>query len=120
MQYKTVPAMPDIRFSAIGFGCWSLGGGSGWRESSDAESIATIHRALDLGVTLLDTAEAYGQGRSEGHARKPMADGGDGADRKADLEQVEEYRPTDTGKFHDVFASTISGAATPPRQPAGL
>lgn len=65
MQYKTVPAMPDIRFSAIGFGCWSLGGGSGWRESSDADSIATIHRAIDSGITFFDTAPVYGFGGSE-------------------------------------------------------
>lgn len=65
MLYKTVPAMPDIRFSAIGFGCWSLGGGSRWRDSSDAESIATIHRALDCGITFFDTAPVYGFRGSE-------------------------------------------------------
>ena len=65
MQYKTVPAMPDIRFSAIGFGCWSLGGGSGWRESSDSDSIATIHRAIECGITFFDTAPVYGFGGSE-------------------------------------------------------
>lgn len=65
MQYKTVPAMPDIRFSAIGFGCWSLGGGSRWRDSSDAESVATIHRAIDCGVTFFDTAPVYGFRGSE-------------------------------------------------------
>ena len=57
--------MPDIRFSAIGFGCWSLGGGSGWRESSDAESIATIQRAIECGITFFDTAPVYGFGESE-------------------------------------------------------
>ena len=57
--------MPDIRFSAIGFGCWSLGGGSRWRDSSDAESIATIHRAIDCGVTFFDTAPVYGFRGSE-------------------------------------------------------
>ncbi len=65
MLYKTVPAMPDIRFSAIGFGCWSLGGGSRWRDSSDAKSIATIHRAVDCGITFFDTAPVYGFRGSE-------------------------------------------------------
>ena len=65
MQYKTVPAMPDIRFSAIGFGCWSLGGGSGWRDFSDAELIATIYKAIECGITFFDTAPVYGFGTSE-------------------------------------------------------
>jgi aryl-alcohol dehydrogenase-like predicted oxidoreductase len=65
LLYKTVSAMPDIRFSAIGFGCWSLGGGSGWRESSDADSIATIHRAIECGITFFDTAPVYGFSGSE-------------------------------------------------------
>ena len=57
--------MPDVRFSAIGFGCWSLGDGSRWRDSSDAESTATIHRAIDCGITFFDTAPVYGFGGSE-------------------------------------------------------
>jgi aryl-alcohol dehydrogenase-like predicted oxidoreductase len=57
--------MPGVRFSAIGFGCWSLGGGSRWRDSSDAESTATIHRALECGITFFDTAPVYGFGGSE-------------------------------------------------------
>jgi aryl-alcohol dehydrogenase-like predicted oxidoreductase len=65
VQFKTVRAIPDIRFSAIGFGCWSLGGGSGWRDSSDKESIATIHRAIECGITFFDTAPVYGFGGSE-------------------------------------------------------
>ena len=65
MQYKTVAAMPDIRFSAIGFGSWSLGSGSGWSGSSNADSIATVHRAMDCGITFFDTAPVYGFGGSE-------------------------------------------------------
>ncbi|MDR3497158.1 MAG: aldo/keto reductase [Ancalomicrobiaceae bacterium] len=65
MKYNTVAAMPDIRFSAIGFGCWSLGSGSGWLDSSDDESTATIHRALECGIRFFDTAPVYGFGGSE-------------------------------------------------------
>lgn len=65
MKYKSVPAMPGVSVSAIGFGCWSLGGGSGWQDSSDTESIATIHKALDCGITFFDTAPVYGFGGSE-------------------------------------------------------
>jgi aryl-alcohol dehydrogenase-like predicted oxidoreductase len=49
--------------SAIGLGCMPMSGTYG--SAADAESIATIHRALDLGVTLLDTADVYGLGHNE-------------------------------------------------------
>lgn len=63
----------DIEVSAIGMGCWAIGGPFhgpdgqpfGWGEVDDDESVATIHRALDLGVTLFDTASNYGAGHSE-------------------------------------------------------
>src|SRR5260370_39116323 len=49
--------------SAVGFGAMSLAGVYG--PADDAESVKTVRRALDLGVTLLDTADIYGDGRSE-------------------------------------------------------
>jgi len=55
-----------INASVIGLGAWVLGGGSIWgQEPNDAESIHTIQAALDLGMNLIDTAPAYGFGRSE-------------------------------------------------------
>ena len=54
----------EIELSALALGCWPMGGGY-WGQSDDAESIRTIHRALELGVTLFDTAPAYGRGHSE-------------------------------------------------------
>jgi aryl-alcohol dehydrogenase-like predicted oxidoreductase len=61
-----------IAVSAIGLGCWAIGGPftaggkpAGWGEVNDDESIAAIRRALDLGVTFFDTADAYGTGHSE-------------------------------------------------------
>jgi len=50
--------------SRIGLGTWALGG---WvrGEVDEADAISTIHAALDLGVNIIDTAPAYGQGRSE-------------------------------------------------------
>ena len=53
----------DLAVSAIGLGCMSMSGTYG--KSDDAESIAVIHRALDLGVNLLDTADMYGWGHNE-------------------------------------------------------
>ncbi len=55
-----------IQASVIGLGTWVTGGGTVWGENpDDAESIRTIHAALDAGVNLIDTAPAYGWGRSE-------------------------------------------------------
>ncbi len=54
-----------IEASVVGIGAWAIGGDSMWGPSDDAESIRTIHRARELGVTLLDTAPAYGLGHSE-------------------------------------------------------
>jgi aryl-alcohol dehydrogenase-like predicted oxidoreductase len=70
----------DIQLSAVGLGTWSYGGGGyryGWGEQDDKESIATIHRALELGINWIDTAPVYGDGRSEkivGQAVKGMRD----------------------------------------------
>ena len=54
-----------IEASVVGMGAWAIGGDSMWGGSDDAESIRTIHHARELGVTLLDTAPAYGLGHSE-------------------------------------------------------
>ena len=50
------------KLSRIGLGCFSMSGAYG--TADDAESIATIHRAIDLGVTLLDTSASYGRGHN--------------------------------------------------------
>jgi aryl-alcohol dehydrogenase-like predicted oxidoreductase len=56
-----------LEITRVGFGAWALGGGGerGWGPQDDEESIAAIHRALELGVNWIDTAAAYGFGRSE-------------------------------------------------------
>jgi myo-inositol catabolism protein IolS len=55
----------DLSVSAIAMGCWALAGGATWGPQPDAESIATVHAALEAGVTFFDTAEGYGGGDSE-------------------------------------------------------
>lgn len=55
-----------LNASVIGLGTWVLGGGSVWgQDTNDTESIRTIHAALDAGINFIDTAPAYGWGRSE-------------------------------------------------------
>jgi aryl-alcohol dehydrogenase-like predicted oxidoreductase len=54
---------PGLAVSAVGFGAMSLAGVYG--PADDAESVRTLRRALDLGVTFFDTADIYGDGRSE-------------------------------------------------------
>jgi aryl-alcohol dehydrogenase-like predicted oxidoreductase len=49
--------------SAIGFGAWAIGGD--WGSVDDAASLRALHAAADAGVTLFDTADVYGDGRSE-------------------------------------------------------
>lgn len=58
----------ELAITPIGLGTWAIGGGnweSGWGSQDDDESIATIHRALDMGINWIDTAAVYGLGRSE-------------------------------------------------------
>ena len=49
--------------SEVGFGAWAVGGS--WGETDDGESLAAMHAAVDAGVTFFDTADVYGDGRSE-------------------------------------------------------
>ena len=72
MQYRELGKKTGIRVSAVGFGGWAIGGTAeasgaplGWGRTSDEESLSAIRRARELGVTLFDTADSYGFGRSE-------------------------------------------------------
>lgn len=63
-----------IEVSRLGLGTWAIGGGSWWGDNDDAESIRTIHAALDLGINLVDTAPVYGMGHSEEVVGKAICD----------------------------------------------
>jgi aryl-alcohol dehydrogenase-like predicted oxidoreductase len=58
----------DLQITPVGYGAWAIGG-SGWQfawgSQDDGDSMAAIHRALDLGVNWIDTAAVYGLGHSE-------------------------------------------------------
>jgi len=64
----------DLRVSILGLGCWPLGGGDGWGDTDQKQAVATIHAALDHGINLFDTAEAYNAGRSEEIVGLALAD----------------------------------------------
>jgi aryl-alcohol dehydrogenase-like predicted oxidoreductase len=49
--------------SVVGLGCWQLG--ADWGKVDEADALAVLHAAVDMGVTFLDTADVYGDGRSE-------------------------------------------------------
>lgn len=58
----------DLSITRVGYGAWAIGG-SGWQyawgSQDDSDSIAAIHRSLELGVNWIDTAAVYGLGHSE-------------------------------------------------------
>jgi len=54
-----------VTCSALGIGCWAIGGGTWWGENDDQMSVDTILRAVDLGINWIDTARVYGFGHSE-------------------------------------------------------
>jgi aryl-alcohol dehydrogenase-like predicted oxidoreductase len=62
MQYHEL-GRTGYKVSAISFGSWAIG--SEWGPVEDSESLATLHRAVDLGVNFFDTADVYGDGHSE-------------------------------------------------------
>ena len=62
MQYTTL-GRSGLEVSRICFGSWQFGGD--WGAVEREEAIAAVRRALDLGVTFFDTAQAYGFGESE-------------------------------------------------------
>jgi aryl-alcohol dehydrogenase-like predicted oxidoreductase len=58
----------DMDITPVGYGAWAVGGGGwqfGWGPQDDDDSIAAIHRSLELGVNWIDTAAVYGLGHSE-------------------------------------------------------
>jgi aryl-alcohol dehydrogenase-like predicted oxidoreductase len=66
----------DMHITPVGFGAWAVGGNwaFGWGDQDDAESIASIKRALHHGVNWIDTAHAYGWGHSEEVVARALAD----------------------------------------------
>lgn len=72
MQFRTLGAT-SMQVSQVCLGTWAFGGDE-WGEVSDDRAIATIHRALDLGVNFIDMADVYGYGHSEELVRRALRD----------------------------------------------
>jgi aryl-alcohol dehydrogenase-like predicted oxidoreductase len=93
--------------SVIGLGCWQLGGD--WGEVSEDDAGRVLHAALDAGVTFLDTADVYGDGRSEKLVGAVLAERDDIDDvvvatkvgRRADPHIAENYTPAALGGWID-------------------
>lgn len=96
MQQRTMQRA-GIEASEIGLGAWQLG--ADWGEVSEDDARAVVHAALDAGITFLDTADVYGDGRSERLIGSVLAErGADGitvatkAGRRADPHVAAAYR----------------------------
>jgi aryl-alcohol dehydrogenase-like predicted oxidoreductase len=74
MEFVDIPGT-SIRVSRIALGTWAIGGWM-WGGSNESDAINAIHAALDRGINLIDTAPAYGFGRSEEIVGKALALGG--------------------------------------------
>jgi aryl-alcohol dehydrogenase-like predicted oxidoreductase len=80
-KMKRILGKSGIESSAVGMGCWAIGGpwtfkgqAAGWGQIDDKESIRAVHLALDMGVSLFDTAANYGCGHSERVLSKAIND----------------------------------------------
>ena len=62
MKYRTL-GRTGMDVAEVSFGAWAIGGS--WGEVDDKESLAALHRAVDMGCNFIDTADVYGDGRSE-------------------------------------------------------
>lgn len=62
MKYRDLGAT-GMKVSEVSFGAWAIG--AGWGKVDDNESLKALHKAVDLGVNFIDTADVYGVGRSE-------------------------------------------------------
>lgn len=99
MQYRTL-GRTGWQVSEIGFGGWGIGGS--WGPVRDEESLTALHRALDLGVNLIDTADGYGDGRSESL-----------------IGRVLKERGQDGGNARRVYVATKAGRRLRPHVAAG-
>ncbi len=71
MKYRTYPKS-DVTVSEVGFGLWTTSTGW-WGDKTDDDAVAMLREAFDLGITLYDAADTYGNGRSEEQLAKAFS-----------------------------------------------
>ncbi|WP_406259381.1 aldo/keto reductase [Streptomyces chartreusis] len=111
METKRTLGRTGIGVSALGFGCWAIGGEwqsadgqpLGWGRVDDEESVRAVRRALDLGVTFFDTADTYGAGHSERVLGRALGK------RRADVVVATKW-----GNVFDEETRTLTGADDTP------
>jgi aryl-alcohol dehydrogenase-like predicted oxidoreductase len=92
-----------MKISEVSFGAWAIG--AGWGSVDDKESLAALHRAVDLGINFIDTADVYGMGHSEkliARLRKERSEPiyvATKAGRKLDPHVAEKYTPKNIRGF---------------------
>jgi aryl-alcohol dehydrogenase-like predicted oxidoreductase len=72
MRYRTYPKT-DVTVSEVGFGLWTTSTGW-WGNTTDDDAVAMLREAFDLGITLYDAADTYGNGRSEAQLATAFGD----------------------------------------------
>ena len=104
MEYRTL-GRTGWKISEISFGSWAIGGT--WGEVDDSESLAALRRAVELGVNFFDTADVYGDGRSERLLAKLKRECGEEihiatkAGRRLDHQYAEGYNRANLEEFVD-------------------
>jgi aryl-alcohol dehydrogenase-like predicted oxidoreductase len=102
MNYRLL-GRTGMKVSEVSFGAWAIG--SSWGKVDDRESLAALHKAIDLGVNFIDTADVYGMGRSEKlvgrllRERRETIYVATKAGRKLNPHTVEKYTPLAIRKF---------------------
>jgi aryl-alcohol dehydrogenase-like predicted oxidoreductase len=110
MQYREL-GRTGWKASSISFGAWAIG--AAWGSVDDADSLAALHRAVDLGVNFIDTADVYGDGRSERlisklrHERKEEIHVATKAGRRLPQQKVEGYSRENLTGFVDCSLNNL-------------
>src|SRR5438067_1762752 len=108
MEYTTL-GQTDLRVSRIAFGTWSFGGE--WGAVQEAAASAALRRALDLGITLFDTAQAYGFGASERLLSRALRPELTGAMTETTTFPPDDWRSTSPLFHGDTFRANLARVA---------
>ncbi len=102
MKYRDL-GTTGMKISEVSFGAWAIG--AGWGTVDDKDSLAALHKAVDLGINFVDTADVYGMGHSEqliARLRKERSEQlyvATKAGRKLDPHVAEKYTPQNIRGF---------------------